>query len=129
MKNILIAIVMFLGITACGKKSGTAMTAEEKIAGTVEKTWEATRETSAGGDDDKLTHDEKKERITFWRNGNVKMGDGEKATSGEWTVTASTVTLHFKGENVTENFSIIALTDDKMELKGGDGSVLTLKPE
>lgn len=131
MKKLLIPLMLITLIVAgCNKKSeSTSITNEEKIAGTTEKTWTATRETNADGDKDKLTREEKKEKITFRRNGNVTMGDETKTMDGEWTYAGSTLTLHFKGEAVTENFSVIELSEDKMQLKAGDGSLLTMKPD
>jgi hypothetical protein len=117
--------ILFL-ISACEKKT---VSNEEKIAGKEEKTWNATRETNAEGDKDKLTRDEKKQSITFWRNGNVKMGDEQKTMSGQWSYSGSTLTLQFTGENVTENFTVLELDSDKMKLKAADGSELTMKPD
>ncbi len=115
-------------LSGCNNKSDS-MTSEEKIAGKDEKTWKAKRETTADGSKDKLTKDEKRETITFWRNGNVKMGDGEQIMSGQWTLEGNNLSLHFAGSNVTENFNVLELDEDDMKLKAGDGAELTMKPE
>ena len=47
MRNIFIAAIVLFIAGACSNKE---LTNEEKIAGTAEKTWEATRETDASGD-------------------------------------------------------------------------------
>jgi hypothetical protein len=120
--------LIFLIATSCGKKSDS-MSNEEKIAGADSKTWTATRETNAEGDRDKLTRDEKKEKITFWRNGNVKMGDEQQAMSGQWSYTGNMLTLQFTGSSVTENFTVLELEDDEMKLQAADGSNLTMKPD
>ena len=129
MKNLILPFLLFLLIVnGCAKKSDTSLTNEDKIAGETEKTWVATRETNAEGDKEKLTRDEKKEKITFWRNGNVKMGDNGQAMSGQWSYEGSTLTMHFAGQDVTENFTVVELTNDRMKLKAGDGSELIMKP-
>lgn len=128
MKNLLYAALVFLALSGCGNKSDS-MTNEEKIAGASEKTWEAKRETDASGDKDKLTREEKKEKITFSRNGNVKMGDGNEMLSGQWSLEGNNLSLHFAGENVTENFTVVELEDDNIKLKANDGSEMTMKPD
>jgi hypothetical protein len=125
-----IYLVAFLLLVAwgCGKKSDS-MSNDEKIAGKDQKTWIATRETNAEGDKDKLTRDEKKESITFWTNGNVKMGNDNESSSGQWSYSGNTLTLQFAGASMTENFTVIELEDDNMKLKAADGSEMTMKPE
>ena len=126
MRNtLIISLILFISV-GCGNKE---VTNEEKIAGTAEKTWEATRERDAAGDKDKLTRAEKNERITFARNGNVQMGNGNESMSGQWSLEGTNLKLHFAGENVTENFVVLELKDDVMKLRAGDGSELTMKPD
>jgi hypothetical protein len=121
-------LITIVFLSACGGKSDD-MTAEEKIAGKDEKTWKAKRETDATGDADRLTRDEKRETITFWRNGNVKMGNGDQVTSGQWSLEGNNLRLHFTGSDVTENFQVIDLDKNELKLKAGDGSELTMKPD
>jgi hypothetical protein len=141
-RNILITAFIVAALTACDKKNDTASTndsqtteatnpaANEKlIAGDSEKTWKAKRETNSEGDKDKLTKGEKEQRITFWRNGNVKMGDESQTMDGKWSYSGSTLTLQFAGENVTENFTVLELDDDEMKLRAADGSEMQMKPE
>src|SRR5688572_26829969 len=119
MKRFIYVLLLFVAISACNKSE---MTNDEKIAGESEKTWEAKREINASGSVDKITKDEKKEKITFWRNGNVKMSNGDRSMSGQWTLDAGNLRLHFAGENVTENFTVLELDKDEMKLRAGDGS-------
>lgn len=128
MRNVLLIFLCLSVLSGCGDKSDS-MTNEEKIAGESEKTWKATRETDASGDKDKITRDEKKETITFWRNGNVKMGNGDQMMSGQWTYEGDNLRLQFTGSNVSENFKVLALDDDEMKLQAADGSALTMKPD
>lgn len=123
--NLLLIVVLLVG---CGKKSDS-MTNEEKISGQSEKTWKATRETNSEGDKDKLTREEKKESITFSRNGNVKMSNNDQMMGGTWSFMDNTLSLQFTGTNVTENFKVTELSEDKMLLLAEDGSTLTLESD
>lgn len=121
-------VVFFVfALISCGSKEN--MSSEEKLAGESEKTWKAKKETNAEGSADRLTREEKREEITFWRNGNVKMGNGEQAMSGQWSLEASQLKLQFTGSNVSENFQVLALEDDELRLQAGDGSTMVLNPE
>lgn len=127
MQKIFISYFMVLFIAvACGSKEGS-MSNEEMISGKSEKTWEATRETNAEGDKDKLTREEKKESITFSRNGNVKMSNNDQMMGGTWSFMENTLSLQFTGTNVTEEFKVIELSDDKMKLAAADGSQMILE--
>ena len=128
MRNWLYGLLFVFVVSACGNKSDS-MTNEEKIAGKEEKTWKAQRETDASGDKDKLTRDEKRQTITFWRNGNVKMGDGNEMLSGQWKLEGNNLALVFTGSEVSENFTLVELDNDEMKLRAGDGSELTMKPD
>lgn len=123
--NLLLIVLLFV---SCGKKSDS-MSNEEKISGQSEKTWKATRETTAEGEKDKLTREEKKESITFSRNGNVKMSNEDEVMGGTWSFMDNTLSLQFTGTNVTENFKVTELSEDKMQLLAEDGSKLTLESE
>ena len=123
--NILLVVFLLAG---CGKKSDS-MSTEEKISGQSEKTWKATRETNSAGEKDKLTREEKKESITFSRNGNVKMSNKDQMMGGTWSFMDNTLSLQFTGTNVTENFKVTELSDDKMTLLAEDGSQMTLEAD
>lgn len=128
MRNWLYVLLFALVFSGCNKTSGS-MTNEEKIAGKEEKTWKAQKETDASGDKDKLTRDEKRQTITFWRNGNVKMGDGAQMLSGQWKLEGDNLALVFTGSDVSENFTVLELDDNEMKLRADDGSQLTMKPD
>jgi uncharacterized lipoprotein NlpE involved in copper resistance len=126
----LIVPFMFIVVALSGcKDKSESMTNEEKIAGKEQKVWSATRETNAEGDKDKLTREEKKESLTFWRNGNVKMSNGNEMMSGQWAYNGNTLSIAFAGSPVSENFQVLELEDDRMKLQAGDGSTMTMKPE
>ena len=128
MRNSLYALLFIFVSASCGNSSDS-MTNEEKIAGKEEKTWKAQKETNASGDKDKLTRDERRQTITFWRNGDVKMGDGDQMMSGKWTLQGDNLALVFAGSTVSENFTVVELEDDEIKLRAGDGSEMTMKPE
>jgi uncharacterized lipoprotein YehR (DUF1307 family) len=128
MRNIIYATVLLLAFVGCGKNSDS-LSNDEKIAGKEEKTWQASFETNAEGDKDKLTKDEKKQSVTFWRNGNVRMGDGNQSQTGKWALQGNNLSLTFAGSDVSENFSIVELKDDEIKLRAPDGSELTMKPD
>lgn len=128
MRNTLYVLLFIFVLSGCNSGSDS-MTNEEKIAGKDEKTWKAQKETDASGDKDKLTRDEKRQTITFWRNGNVKMGDGDQMMSGQWTLQGDNLALVFAGSNTSENFTVVELEEDEIKLRAGDGSELTMKPD
>jgi hypothetical protein len=123
--NLVLVLCLLVG---CGKKSDN-MSNEEKISGQSEKTWKATRETNSEGEKDKLTREEKKESITFSRNGNVKMTNNEQMMGGTWSFMDNTLSLQFTGTNVTENFKVMELSEERMKLLADDGSQLTLESD
>ncbi|HYC86959.1 MAG TPA: lipocalin family protein [Chryseosolibacter sp.] len=125
--NKLIVITAIMCLVACSRSEN--LTAEEKIAGKDEKTWKAKRETDATGDVDRLSRDEKRESITFWRNGNVKMGNGDQVMSGQWSLEGNNLRLQFTGSDVSENFTVLKLDKDQLRLRAGDGSELVMKPK
>lgn len=124
--NKLIVFSIFCFLVACGNSS---MSREEMLAGENEKTWEATREINSQGDREKLTREEKKERITFWRNGDVRMGEDNEAMTGKWTVQGNTLSITFTGSNVSENFGMVSMEKDEVVLRAADGSQLVMKPD
>jgi hypothetical protein len=127
-RNYIMLVLSLLLIVGCGKKE-SSMTNEEKIAGEDSKTWKAKRETTGAGSVDRLNRDEKRQEITFWRNGNVKMGDGNQTMTGQWSLEGNTLKLQFTGADVTENFNVLELDKDEMKLQAGDGSTMTMKPD
>ncbi|MBA3647427.1 MAG: lipocalin family protein [Chitinophagales bacterium] len=134
MKNkISCLLVFFLIIGGCknGEKSGAASgaTFSEVVAGSNQKTWRATDETTSQGNNDKLSHSEKKEYITFFNNGNMVMGGEGVERKGTWKNEGSTLSLQFSGEGVSENFTILEWNTKSLKLRAADGSELTMKPD
>lgn len=128
MRTIILTILSLILLAGCGNKDSN-LSNEEKISGKDVKTWKATRETNAQGDKDKLTREEKKESITFNRNGNVQMSNDNETMGGTWTFNDNKLSLQFTGTNVTENFTVLELDAKRMKLLAEDGSQMTLEPE
>lgn len=140
MKSIILSISLLLFIaTGCKNKSAdntsgnntetAAANREEMLAGDVQKTWKAQRESDAQGDKDKLDRGERQERIVFYRDGKVTMtGDAESA-HGTWKLDASKLALHIDDSDVIENFDVLELDKNTLRLRASDGSELKLKPE
>jgi hypothetical protein len=124
-------IILFFLASGCkdSKKETTANNPTAMIAGDNQKTWKAERETDAEGDKDRLTRDEKKESITFFNNGNMRMSGTGDSREGTWTYTGNELSLQFTGENVSENFAVLELTNDIMKLRANDGSEMIMKPD
>jgi hypothetical protein len=101
------------------------------IAGTTSKTWKTVKETMPSGDKDKITDEEKKEKIQFFANGTFVMSSPTENANGTWTYdpNAKNLSMQFAGADVTENFSVLNLEDDEMKLKAGDGSEMKLEKE
>ena len=131
-RNSLTALfLLFAFITvSCGDKGNEAGNSS-MISGTDSKTWKADRETTATGEKDKLTKEEKKESITFYANSKFTMTSPANTMNGTWTYDAGmkNLSLQFEGNNVTENFKVENLSEKDMKLVAGDGSTMTLEAE
>jgi hypothetical protein len=101
------------------------------IAGTTRKNGKTVKETMPSGDKDKITDEEKKEKIQFFANGTFVMSSPTENANGTWTYdpNAKNLSMQFAGADVTENFSVLNLEDDEMKLKAGDGSEMKLEKE
>lgn len=124
-------ILLFFLATGCkdSKNETNTNNPTVMIAGDNQKTWKAERETDAAGDKDRLTREEKKELITFFNNGNIRMSGPRDNREGTWTYTGNELSLQFTGENVSENFTVLELTTNKMRLRANDGSEMIMKPD
>ncbi|GAB3199223.1 hypothetical protein ABID22_001767 [Pontibacter aydingkolensis] len=126
-KLIMMLLVMLLWSCGGNDEVGT----ESMISGASSKTWKADKEMNAAGDKDKLTKDEKQETMQFYSDGRFALGGGGSLQTGTWTYdqTAKRLSLQFEGQDMTENFEVTKLTDDKMHLRAADGSVMEMEAE
>ena len=114
---------------SCGGKK--EMPPSEMIAGTSSKIWKAKREYDASGDKVKMTNEEADETMRFYSNGTFSIEAASEMANGTWSYDAAskTLSLVFDGEDVSENFSVSEMDDDKMTLIAGDGSKMILSAE
>jgi hypothetical protein len=119
------AVVMF----SCGGKDKVGT--DSLISGANGKTWKINKELNAAGDKEKLSKSEKQETMQFYTDGRFALGAGGTLQTGTWSFdqAAKKLTLQFEGQDVTENFDVAKLTDDKMELRAADGSVMELEAD
>jgi hypothetical protein len=120
--------ILFLAVS-CQEKNTVGTAAD--ISGNENKTWKTARETTAAGEKDKLTSEEKNQEIQFFANGSFSMRSSTQNASGKWNYDpmARTLTLQFVGSDNTENFQVLNLTDDEMTLQAADGSKMEMKAD
>ena len=123
----LLTMMFAVVLVSCGgeDKVGT----ESLISGASSKTWEINKELNAAGDKEKLSKSEKQETMQFYSDGRFALSGGGTLQTGTWSFdqAAKKLTLQFEGQDVTENFDVAKLEDDKMELRAADGSVMELE--
>ena len=131
LKNYLAYLTLFLMlvVTSCQDKN-KAPTAS-MISGDTSKTWKATKETTATGDKDKITGEEKTQQIQFFANGSFSMRSTTENASGKWTFDpmARNLMLQFVGSDMTENFQVLSMSNDEMKLQASDGSQMILETD
>jgi VCBS repeat-containing protein len=115
---------------SCNKKNEGGGNAS-MISGTSSKVWKASKETTASGDKDKITGDEKQEQIQFFANGNFTQTSASNSANGTWAYDAAnkTLSLTYAGNSTSENFTVTELDEDDLKLQAPDGSTLTMKAE
>lgn len=130
LKNYFTLLTLVLLLAASCKEKNTVGNAS-MISGDENKTWKTTKETTASGEKDKVTGEEKKQTMQFFANGSFSMTSPTQNASGKWTFDAMSknLTLQFVGSDMTENFSVVKLTDDEMTLKAADGTQMELEAE
>jgi hypothetical protein len=127
--SFMMAFLLVAVMTSCGgnEKVGN----ENMISGGSSKTWKAQKETTASGDKDKLTNEEKQETMQFYSDGRFAMSGGGSLETGTWSYdqAAKRLSLTFEGQDMTENFTVEKLTDKEMTLIAGDGSKMVMKAD
>jgi hypothetical protein len=130
---VLLSIGLFIA-TGCGNKSADNTvtdtdTRQELLAGDVQKTWKAVRETDAQGDKERLDRQEKKERVVFYRTGKYTMTGPDGSEHGTWRLESNNLAMQPDGGSVSENFNLVMLDKNELHLRAGDGSELRMKPD
>jgi hypothetical protein len=124
------AFVLMAFMTSCGGDKDNAGNAN-MISGGSSKTWKASKETTASGDRDKLTREEKQETMQFYSDGRFAMGGGGQLETGTWNYDQAgrRLSLNFEGADMSQNFTVEKLTDKEMHLVAGDGSKMQMKAD
>lgn len=123
----LLSMLLVFVMVSCGGKDEEA--SESLLSGPSSKTWVANKALNAAGDKEKLSSAEKEETMQFYADGRFAMGGGGTLQTGTWQFdkAAKRLSLQFEGADVTENFEVEKLTDDKMTLKTPDGATMELE--
>ncbi len=127
--SLILAFVFIITLAGCGDNDKVG--SNSLISGSNSKTWKADKELTATGEKDKLTDEEKQASMQFYADGRFALGGGGMLQTGTWSFdqTAQRLTLQFEDQEMTENFEVLKLTEDKMELKAADGSVMKMESE
>ncbi|OKL38946.1 hypothetical protein [Pontibacter flavimaris] len=124
----LLALLLAITITSCGGNK-EEVGSESMISGTSSKTWVADKEKNAAGDKEKLTDAEQDQTMQFYADGRFALGAGSALQTGTWTFdqTGKRLSLQFEGADMTENFEVMKLDDDEMDLRTPDGTVMEME--
>ncbi|GAB3826689.1 lipocalin family protein [Pontibacter rugosus] len=124
--NILYTLLLSFFLLSCG--GGEEVGSENLISGPDNKTWVADEEINAAGDEQDLTKDEQAQTMQFYADGRFAMSGGSTLQTGTWSFdqAAKRLSLQFENQDVTQNFEVLKLSDDELNLRGSDGTVLEL---
>ncbi|AKD03059.1 hypothetical protein POKO110462_09700 [Pontibacter korlensis] len=124
----LLALLLAIIITSCGGNK-EEVGSESMMSGASSKTWVAAKETNASGDREKLSDAEKEQTMQFYADGRFALGAGSNLQTGTWSFdqAAKRLTLQFENEDMTENFEVLKLDDDELDLRASDGTVMEME--
>lgn len=124
----LLALLLTITITSCGGNK-EEVGSESMISGANSKTWVADKEMAASGDKEKLTDAEKEQMMQFYADGRFALGGGGTLQTGTWSYdqAGKRLSLQFEGADMTENFEVLKLDDDEMDLRAADGTVMEME--
>lgn len=117
-------------VAACNNKKDE--NPRQLIAGENSKTWQASKETNAQGDKEKLSKEDKAQNMQFYSNGTFQIQDQGQFQNGRWNYNATQQELELTFEDrqdVKEVFHVQELSDDNMVLHAADGSTMKLKAQ
>ena len=127
--SFVMAFLLVAVMSSCGGDDKVGN--ENMISGGSSKTWKANKETTASGDKDKLTREEKDETMQFYSDGRFAMGGGGSLQTGTWNYdqAGKRLSLTFEGAAESMNFTVDKLTDKQMHLIAADGSRMEMKAD
>ncbi len=131
LKNYLMLLSFTLLLFGAGCQKKDTVGNAGMLTGADSKVWKTEKETTASGEKDKVTKEEKQQEIQFFANGSFSMRSPTQNASGKWTydAMAKNLSLQFVGSDLTENFQVLNLTDDELKLQAADGSQMVLETD
>ncbi len=121
------AVLLTIAFTSCGNKEEIG--SESMISGADSKTWVADIEENAAGEEQALTDAEQAQTMQFYADGRFALGGGGTLQTGTWSFdeAAKRLSLQFEDQEVTENFEVVKLDDDELDLRADDGTLMELE--
>ncbi len=131
LKNYFMLLCLTCLLLAAGCQKKDTVGNAGMLTGADSKVWKTEKETTASGEKDKLTKEEKQQEIQFFANGSFSMRSPTQNASGKWTydAMARNLSLQFVGSDLTENFQVLNLTNDELKLQAADGSQMVLEAD
>jgi len=124
--NGMITLVAWLVILSACKGGGAS-----DLAGSSSKTWKVTRLVNANGNREKLGRDQQDDRMQFYTDGTFTANSAEQHGRGTWQYDQGkkTLALQFENANVSQNYEVVEMSDDKVRLRTGDGSEMVMEAQ
>ncbi|MDQ4141395.1 MAG: hypothetical protein M3142_12855 [Bacteroidota bacterium] len=131
LRNYLMLLCFTFMLFAAGCQKKDTVGNAGMLTGADSKVWKTEKETTATGEKDKLTKEEKQQEFQFFANGSFSMRSPSQTASGKWTydAMARNLSLQFVGSDLTENFQVLNLTNDELKLQAADGSQMILEAD
>jgi hypothetical protein len=125
-RKLIVLWMLSLSIFFAGCQKGNN---KEAFYGKGSKTWHVAKETNASGKKEKLSDAEKQDILRFNSDGTFSANTSQGNAQGNWEYneSAKQLSLQFAGASVTETHTVENLSSDKIKLKAGDGSEMTLE--
>lgn len=130
-RNYLLILLPLFVMSACGG-GGDAENPRAQIAGDNMKSWKIKKEMTASGEKDKVTSEEKDQRMEFYANGTFKIEADNQFEGGRWNYNAGAKTMELvfnDRADTKEVFQVLELDDNTIKLQANDGSTMELKKD
>lgn len=125
-RKLIVVWVLSLSIFVLGCQKGNN---KEAFYGKGSRTWHVAKETNSAGKKEKLSDAEKQDILRFNSDGTFSANTSQGNAQGNWEYNegAKQLSLQFAGASVTETHTVEDLSEDRIKLKAGDGSEMTLE--